>query len=161
MKKILVNSPERCTGCRLCEAVCSLAHEGECNPAKSRIQIARWEIEGIDIPLFCMHCDDAACAEVCPKNAIKRNPETGAMIIDRDLCIGCRMCSLTCPFGAIGFNTETRSVFKCDLCDGDPQCVTLCHTKAIEFVPAERFVRNRINRAATQFEVFRNAQISE
>jgi Fe-S-cluster-containing hydrogenase component 2 len=37
----------------------------------------------------------------------------------------------------MNFNTIDKQVFKCDLCDGDPQCVRFCEEKAVDFVDAD------------------------
>jgi len=37
----------------------------------------------------------------------------------------------------MSFNVIDRKVFKCDLCDGDPQCVRFCDIKAVEYVSAD------------------------
>jgi len=57
--------------------------------------------------------------------------------VDYDICIGCRACVSVCPFGAMSFNSTDKKVFKCDLCDGDPQCVRFCEVNAIEYVDAD------------------------
>jgi Fe-S-cluster-containing hydrogenase component 2 len=36
----------------------------------------------------------------------------------------------------MNFNTIDRKVIKCDLCDGDPQCVRFCDIKAVDYVDA-------------------------
>jgi anaerobic carbon-monoxide dehydrogenase iron sulfur subunit len=64
MEKFLTVNAEKCTGCRLCEQVCSVVHEGVSNPAKSRIQIVKWEDEGRYIPMICQQCEDAPCQNV-------------------------------------------------------------------------------------------------
>ncbi|MGA8242981.1 MAG: 4Fe-4S binding protein, partial [Desulfobacterales bacterium] len=56
--------------------------------------------------------------------------------VDYTVCIGCRTCVSVCPFGAMNFNTIDRKVIKCDLCDGDPQCVRFCEVKAVDYVDA-------------------------
>lgn len=56
------------------------------------------------------------------------------MEINYDRCIGCRMCMAGCPFGAMRYDTLRSRVYKCELCDGDPQCVKLCPTDALTFV---------------------------
>ena len=56
------------------------------------------------------------------------------MVINYDRCIGCRMCMAVCPFGAMRYDTARRRVFKCELCNGDPQCVKLCPQEALQFV---------------------------
>jgi Fe-S-cluster-containing hydrogenase component 2 len=74
---------------------------------------------------------------VCPVKAISRDEELDRLVVDYDVCIGCRSCVAVCPFGAMSFNTIDKKVFKCDLCDGDPQCVRFCEVNAIEYVDAD------------------------
>jgi len=74
---------------------------------------------------------------VCPVKAISRDINLDYVKIDYDICIGCRACVSVCPFGAMSFNYTDRKVFKCDLCDGDPQCVRFCEVNAIEYVDAD------------------------
>ena len=129
---------EKCTGCRLCELVCSVSHDGVSNPARSRINIIKWEAEGLYIPMSCQQCEDAPCMTICPVKAISRDQELDYVKIDYNVCIGCRSCVAVCPFGAMGFNVKDKKVFKCDLCEGDPQCVRFCEVKAVEYVDANR-----------------------
>jgi carbon-monoxide dehydrogenase iron sulfur subunit len=136
MPKVLVLDYTKCTGCRLCELVCSVKHEGVSNPARSRIKIVKWEWEGRYIPMTCQQCIDAPCQTICPKKAISRDEALNRVIIDYDACIGCRMCAVVCPFGAINFDVLARKVIKCDFCDGDPQCVRFCETGALKYMEA-------------------------
>lgn len=133
MKKILMVDATKCTGCRICELVCSLSHEGECNPLKSRVRVFKVEEEGIDMPCVCLHCEDPVCRDVCPVDAIKTDPDTGAVLINEELCVGCRACTLVCPYGAIAMDISRGIMLKCDLCDGEPKCVKFCLTNAIVF----------------------------
>ena len=135
-KKIIHVNPEICTGCRVCESVCSLTHFGRCNPAEARIRVLRWEQKGVDVPVVCLQCDDAICANVCPVNAITRN-HLGAMETDKDLCLQCNMCVIACPFGGCQA-APSGEILRCDFCYGDPQCVKLCQTKALEYIRADR-----------------------
>ena len=89
------------------------------------------------IPITCQQCQDAPCLNVCPVKAISRNEEQGQVAVDYDVCIGCRSCVGACPFGAMIFNPTDRRVFKCDLCDGDPQCVRFCEEKAVDFIESD------------------------
>lgn len=148
MEKVLVVDPDKCTGCKVCEMICSLHHENEINPMKSRIHVISWENEGIDVPMICQQCENPPCDAVCPVNAISRNIETGAMVIDEDTCIGCRMCINACPFSALTVRPETRKVTKCDLCSGEPQCVEFCASKAVQYIPAAKGVLLKKRRAA-------------
>ena len=127
---------EKCTGCRTCELVCSVKHEGAANPSKSRIKVVKWEWEGRYVPMSCQQCVDAPCLAVCPVKAISKDETLNRVQVNYDTCIGCRMCVAACPFGAMGFNTDLKKVFKCDFCDGEPQCARFCETKAVEYVEA-------------------------
>jgi Fe-S-cluster-containing hydrogenase component 2 len=132
--KVLKIDYEKCTGCRTCEQVCALKHDGVINPMRSRIRVVKWDMEGLYIPMSCQQCQDAPCMVGCPVGAISRNDEMNRVEVDYDVCIGCRTCVSVCPFGAMNFNTIDRKVVKCDLCDGDPQCVRFCDVEAIQFV---------------------------
>jgi anaerobic carbon-monoxide dehydrogenase iron sulfur subunit len=134
MPKALYIDYEKCTGCRLCELVCAVKHYGISNPARARIKVMKWEQEGLYVPMSCQQCQDAPCLNVCPVKAISRDEELGRLMVNYDVCIGCRSCVTVCPFGAMSFNVIDRQVLKCDLCDGDPQCVRFCDRKAVDFV---------------------------
>jgi carbon-monoxide dehydrogenase iron sulfur subunit len=136
--KVLMLEYQKCTGCRTCELVCSVKHEGAANPAKSRIKIVKWEWEGLYVPMSCQQCVDAPCMEVCPVKAINREEGLGVVQVNQETCIGCRMCVAACPFGAMGFNVDSKKVYKCDFCDGDPQCSRFCETKAVQYVEASQ-----------------------
>jgi len=149
VEKVLFVDPEKCTGCKVCELICSLHHENEINPMKSRIHCMSWEDEGIDVPMVCQQCEVPMCEAVCPAKATYRDPQTGAMLINEDVCLGCRMCILACPFGGPSVNPDTRKTIKCDLCQGEPQCVEFCVTKALQYLPVSKAVLLR-KRAAAQ-----------
>ena len=128
---------ERCNGCRICEIACSLKHEGVIDPTMSRIQVISDIARGVHIPLMCQHCEKPVCKDVCPVGAISRNPETGAIQFDPEICIGCRICIVACPFGGPVLDREKGIVVTCDLCDGDPYCVKFCGREAIRYVRSD------------------------
>ncbi len=136
MTKVLAVDYEKCTGCRLCELVCSVKHEGVSNPARGRISIAKWEWEGIYVPMVCHQCEEAPCLAVCPIAARTCDARLGRIVIDYERCIGCKTCIVACPFGATGFDPVAGKIIACDLCDGDPQCVRFCTTGALRYVEA-------------------------
>lgn len=141
MEKVLQVDIEKCVGCRTCEVACSLRNAGESNPTRSRIRIVRYERAGKFhnyVPMVCQQCSDPLCMEACPVNSISRNKETGAMIVDAETCVGCKVCSMACPIGGVSIDPTTNVAFKCDLCGGDPECVKYCEPEAIKFVPKDK-----------------------
>ena len=143
-EKVLVYDPPLCTGCMRCMTTCSTYNTGATSLSKSRIHIARHEgyaLTNIDEEselifeaLACQQCDKPFCMYFCPTGAISRNKDTGAMTINNDRCIGCRMCMVGCPFGAITYDAYRKRVIKCELCQGDPQCAKFCPTEALKFL---------------------------
>jgi Fe-S-cluster-containing hydrogenase component 2 len=134
MNKVLAVDYEKCTGCRNCETACSVFHVQACNPAKSAVRIVKWARKGLNVPVVCQQCETPACADICPVQAISRDEDTGAMIVDGDLCVGCRMCIVACPFGAVVLDRDRRQVIKCDLCGGvEPWCVRFCEPGALTY----------------------------
>lgn len=138
MKRI-VWEKTKCTGCRVCEGVCSLHRENEFNPAKSRGFMLRTVKDSIlyKLRVFCQQCEEANCMAVCPASAI--SDEDGVRLVDETKCLGCKMCEMACPVGAIAVSREKGVSVKCDQCAGldEPQCVKYCWPKALEFVAAE------------------------
>ena len=123
-----------CAGCHLCEIACVLSHEGKIQPTHAR-NIVHKDIQAGDVThvLYCQQCDDPKCLKACPTGALHVDPETGARVIDQDVCIGCQTCLNACIFAAAGqgesrikYNPETNTCFKCDLCGGNPKCVEYC-----------------------------------
>lgn len=150
---IIVNY-QTCTGCRTCEAVCSSWHNSmningkrvpvTASPNSSRIQVHSFNPDA-DIPNMCAMCDDAPCVEACPvppheetgRRALYRDPETLVIRNDTDRCIACGSCAIACSEyrrGVIRQDESGKPVGMCDLCDGDPQCVTHCPYGALAYV---------------------------
>ncbi len=136
MLKSLQIEPSKCTNCLQCELACSFDNEEVFNPAKSRIKVFNFHDEGRFIPYTCTQCADAWCMQACPVDAIKIDALTGAKIVIDATCVGCKVCTIACPFGTINYNTDTSKVIKCDLCGGDPECAKACPTDAITYVDA-------------------------
>ena len=114
MQRSLNIIPDKCTGCKQCELACSLDNEGVFNPSKSRIQVFKFEDEGRFVPYTCTQCDEAWCARACPVDAITVDVATGAKVVSDSLCVGCKVCTIACPFGTINYNADTGKVIKCD-----------------------------------------------
>ena len=133
-RNLLINS-DVCTGCRLCELACSMVKEKESNPAKARIYIETYMMEGLRIPRVCVNCVNPPCVKACPLEALQRDETTGYVFLDYDKCDHCAACIPACPFGGLRLTVENK-VIMCDLCGGAPECVKICEPKAIQF--AER-----------------------
>jgi len=111
---------------------CSVSHGRASNPAKSAIRVVKSEVEGLSVPVVCQQCEDAPCAAICPVEAISRDSDIDAVVVDGDLCVGCQMCIVACPFGALVLDRDRRQVIKCDLCGGaEPWCVRFCGPGAL------------------------------
>lgn len=142
MNKEIVVNMDRCTGCGSCELICSFDHHGEFNPLKSRIHKTVFMDKAASVPVLCSQCEDAWCARACPSEALsrRRQGESTVVLVDENRCVGCRMCTLACPFGNIVVN-ETGKAEKCDLCGGEPQCVVVCRSKALKYeAPHQRML---------------------
>ena len=137
---VTINS-DKCVGCRICEMVCSFSHTKEFNPTKARIRVIRNEKDGIisTVPVFCQQCETPVCMNLCPANAIQKDVQTNAKIVNEKKCLGCRRCSYVCPFGAISVCQEAGVAIKCDLCEGKPLCVQFCPFDALKYIRTDKF----------------------
>jgi Fe-S-cluster-containing dehydrogenase component len=130
----VVHDPAICSGCRTCEIICAVYNEGIASSALSRMQ---WDKKLMDATITdimtCKQCAGPECVAVCPTKALHVDAATGARVIDKELCVGCRLCLNACPVEPkrIRYNAAENICFKCNLCDGDPQCVKYCPTGAL------------------------------
>ena len=137
MQRSLVIEPSKCTGCMQCELACSFTKAGRFNPSRSRIRVFAFHEEGRFVPFTCTQCAEAWCQQACPVTAIEIDAATGAKVVVDDKCVGCRLCTVACPFGTVNFSRQTGKVVKCDLCSGEPACVPACPTGAISYRDAD------------------------
>lgn len=144
--KVLVVDPLKCNGCNECVEACSFKYTGLPNSELSRVYIL--EGEGFYLPIVCQHCHNPTCMAVCPERAIYRDDELNRVVINQDLCIGCKMCVSACPTGAIAFDENRGRAYKCDLCGGKPECVQACEPKALDYVDAFQLQHYRLRKAA-------------
>ena len=131
--KLLIIDYDLCSGCRVCELICSMEHAGVFKPSISRIRVVKNDKLSIDVPLVCIQCESPACVNICPAKALSKDEETGIVRLNPDKCIGCNLCILKCPYHGV-FKTPDGVVVKCDLCGGDPRCVKYCPTGALQYV---------------------------
>jgi Fe-S-cluster-containing hydrogenase component 2 len=131
--KVVFVDPDRCLGCRNCERVCSFQDSGGFKRKDANIWV-QIDLDTRSIfTMTCQQCETALCLEICPAVAIRRDPETQAIVVDEAACVGCKMCVHACPFGCIHFEGRRRIAAKCDLCSGDPKCVQNCMARALHY----------------------------
>jgi len=86
----------------------------------------------------CKHCGDAGCLNACPTGAIVRT-DLGNVVVRQDVCIGCKYCLPSCPFGVVAFSQQTGTARKCTLCDDrihdglGTACAQACPTGSIAY----------------------------
>ncbi len=157
-KQVLIDYA-KCIGCKHCEIACALEHSGskelfsailEDPPPVKRIFVDV-SSDLATFPSKCRHCELPFCVSVCPTGAMKKE-ETGLVLVDESLCIGCGMCGMACPFGVIIYAPRKegkRVSLKCDGClqrisEGNvPACVEACKTGALSFVSPEEFSKEK------------------
>jgi len=136
MPKLAIN-PVPCTGCLNCQVVCAQARAGDQDRRASAIAVELDVFTGCHGHTVCRQCEVPGCADACPRGAIGFDGETGAWIIDREVCVRCGSCVGACPWGAMGWWDDEHGPVKCDLCGGSPRCVRACHFSVIKFLEPE------------------------
>jgi len=117
--RLQVNQAQ-CMGCRICEIVCGASHTAF-NPAKSKVKIVERVYEHPHV-FVCNQCASPECVEACPTEALYK---TDTMVaFDQERCTFCLSCVDACPYDALFVYGD--HLLKCDLCNGNPQCVKYC-----------------------------------
>ena len=125
---------KKCTGCRMCEQICTFFHEREFNPRRARIKVLMREKEGVNAPLLCNQCK--TCLSACNRDALSWDEKVGVVRVDAEKCNGCGLCIDACPQAAIFLDPISGIVNICDLCNGDPRCVKWCTEEVLKFQAA-------------------------
>ena len=161
---------DKCTGCDTCTVACKAENNtrplSSPMPFKNGRGVLpdhvsyRWVVKkefgtypntGMSfVTSACNHCKNPACLASCPvtdvndpsnpSNAIFKREEDGIVLINQDVCIGCKNCIQACPYGAPQFNSVTQKVEKCTFCihrlqaGFQPACVTSCVGNALRVV---------------------------
>jgi formate dehydrogenase iron-sulfur subunit len=165
-RKALLVSPELCIGCRGCQTACkswnqlpgirtvntgTTQNPPDLEPAAFNIiryselpsekNLVRW----LFVSRRCMHCGDAGCMKICPSPGALSRTREGAVVYNKEKCIGCRLCIAGCPFDVPRYDAENK-ISKCHLCydriaNGlDPACAKTCPTGALRFGDREKMI---------------------
>ncbi len=131
--KVVFVEIDRCIACLNCMRVCTFradqVHHCQTSNIFINVDMDRRRIfAGV-----CLQCEAALCMKICPTAAIRRDADTGALVVAQHLCIGCGMCVTVCPFGNMQLDAVRRVATKCDLCGGRPRCVQVCMARALHF----------------------------
>jgi len=132
MGKQLMLKPEKCTGCRTCELICSYNRAKDFNPRNSAVSVMIYDEAAIAVPVMCLQCGDACCVGVCPVHAMYRAEDGTTIKCDTQKCIVCKMCVNACPLGCASYSRKA-GIVKCELCGGDPMCVKYCPSGALVY----------------------------
>lgn len=141
-----------CTGCKACAMACK-----DKNAVQRGVKLRKvidyaggsWrEGDGVCTPvnvfnysvsLSCNHCASPECVKACPTSAMTKDPETGIVSNRHDICIGCGMCRIACPYDAPRVVPDFGYTYKCDMCadlvgEGlNPACVDACVMRCLHF----------------------------
>lgn len=130
--------PHNCLNCQACVEACRKFNKTpESRPTRRHITKYEKDGEALFVSTSCMHCEEPACASVCPAGAIKK-AEDGVVYVDKDRCIGCKYCYQACPFGVPTYSSAAMD--KCDCCTlggtrpgNAPRCAEACKFGALHF----------------------------
>ena len=100
MNRYIATNPKRCTACGDCLEACAKAHAEVGRVGIARLSLVDGGEGNLCAALSCHHCEGAPCMSVCPTDSITRS-EDGLVAVDEHRCVGCKLCALACPFGAI------------------------------------------------------------
>jgi formate dehydrogenase iron-sulfur subunit len=142
--KALLIDITKCIGCRACELKCKEVHGFPQEPGPKLTATAFTVVEeradGKFVRRMCQHCNEPACASVCPVNAIEKT-SLGPVVYNGKKCIGCRYCMIACPNQVPKYQWSKLAPYmqKCDMCaervrNGQPtNCAEACPVGATIF----------------------------
>ncbi len=142
MKYGMVVDLDRCSGCDTCVTACKYENDLPLGVRNVNVTLIGPmgtfpDISQYWLPMQCQQCENPGCIEVCPTGASYRDEETGVVLVDYDMCIGCKACLSGCPFNVRTLNPKTGVINKCTLCfqyhdepDWKPVCCADCCTGA-------------------------------
>lgn len=130
----------RCFGVHACSVACKAEFNVPLGETRSWVEyIEKGNYPNVSrnfLPRLCNHCSTPNCVDVCPTGATWKRKEDGIVVVDPDICIGCKYCIQACPYDARFINPDTGAADKCDFClhrvskGLEPACVEACPSRA-------------------------------
>ncbi len=153
-----------CSGCKACQIACKDKHGLEAGRLWRRVYEitggSGWQPAGdawqpdvlvYNLSIACNHCRDPICVAVCPSGAMQQRAD-GIVLIDPQACLGCKYCSMACPYGAPQYDAAAGLMTKCTYCLDNleaglpPACVAACPMRALECEPHDQLFLLEHNR---------------
>lgn len=131
---------DACSGCKACVVACHTLNgleEEESWRNVGTITLGSELPQVKHVTAACHHCVDPGCLNGCPVKAYEKDPISGIVKHLDDQCIGCKYCTMMCPYEVPVFSERLGIVRKCDMCQqrlsaGEaPACVQSCPNEAI------------------------------
>lgn len=163
MSKSLLYDATICIGCKQCEAGCAQQNHLPYNDQIAAEQITSdhkfTAVASKDdkfMRRLCMHCQDPACASVCPVAALRKTP-AGPVVYDEERCMGCRYCMAACPFSVPKYEWSKvlPKIRKCIMCPDrlaagkQTACAEACPVGATKFGERDELIREAQERIRT------------
>lgn len=136
---------DSCSGCKACVVACHTMNGLEEDESWRRVgALVIGDTDHADVAAIqhvttaCHHCEDPGCLNGCPVKAYDKDPITGIVRHLDDQCIGCKYCTMMCPYEVPQYSDRLGIVRKCDMCHqrlsvGEaPACVQACPNEAIK-----------------------------
>ncbi len=130
----------KCIGCHGCSVACKAEFDVPLGHTRSWVEyIEKGDYPNVSrsfLPRLCNHCEEPSCVDVCPTNATYKRDQDGIVVVDPEVCIGCKYCIQACPYDARFLNPVTGAADKCDFCQHRvkngvaPACVETCIGRA-------------------------------
>jgi formate dehydrogenase iron-sulfur subunit len=164
MSYALLYDSTKCVECGVCLTACKMKWdlpEGDLDRLGENTFTTLEVHDGHPVRRMCMHCNEPACASVCPVGALEKTPE-GPVNYHPEKCIGCRYCMMACPFGVPKYEWSSAipTVRKCVMChdrvkEGKvPACTLPCRVGAMKFGDRDELLAEARERIRTSPDAY-------